>query len=310
MRLFASIVVIATAIAAPALADQSCHLTEVASVAMTVDSSGRITVPTTMGGKPVTMLVDTGSPMSLVTYGTARDLDLDVKNADLGEAGVAVWTMFGGLTISQYTKVKNVAIGTLTADSIGFGIFPGTNELAEANGLLGDDIMRNYDVDFDFAGGKFNLFSKDHCDGQVVYWTRGPVAVVPFSQNMWKHIFIDVELDGKKFTALLDTGAYRTAGDWEPIANVFDIGAHSPGVSAEGHPDQGDGTYRYPFKTLTFGGITVNNPDILLYPRTVSARQNGRNDHDIILGINVLRKFHLYIANGEKKLYITPASQN
>ncbi len=47
-------------------------------------------------------------------------------------------------------------------------------------------MMWNYDVDFDFAVGKFNLFSKDHCDGQVVYWTRSPVAVVPFSQNMWK----------------------------------------------------------------------------------------------------------------------------
>jgi predicted aspartyl protease len=294
--------------AAPAYAEGQCQLLQAASVPMTIDSSGRIAVPMSMGGKPVTMMVDTGSPMSVVTYKTARDLGLNIKNVELGRAGVAQWTMFGGLTIAQYTKASDVAIGTLKSDSMGFGIFPGTNELAENNGLLGDDVMSNYDIDFDFAGGKFNLFSKDHCAGQVVYWTRTPVAVVPFSRNIWKHIFLDVELDGKKFRALLDTGASTSEGDWEPIADAFDLTAHNPGVSTEGHPADGDGAYHYTFKTLTFGGISVSNPQIALVPRAVSQIQNGPSDHDIILGINVMRRLHIYVAEDEEKLYITPAT--
>jgi predicted aspartyl protease len=308
MRCLFSIAVATSFLAAalPASAANNCRLAEAASVNMTVDSSGRITVPMTIGGKPARMMVDTGSPLSLITYNEARDLNLDIKHADVGAAGTATITMFGDLTVALYTKAPDVAIGQLKAESMGFGIFPGTSELDENDGILGDDVMRNYDVDFDFAGGKFNLFSKDHCSGAVVYWTSSPVAVVPFSRNPWGHILLDVQLDGKNVRAMLDTGASRTAGNWLPLRHYFGINEKSAGMIVKGDPDQGSDTYRYPFKTLTFGGVTVTNPDIVMFPRSLQG-DNG-NAPDLILGINILRQLHLYIAEGEERLYITPAS--
>lgn len=308
MRMLALSLVLAALTVLPARADSQCHLVQAASVPMTIDDSGRITIPMTVSGKPVDMMVDTGTPMSLLTYGTARDLGLNIKNADLGAPGVWTFQMFGGLTITQYTKASDIAMGALKADSMGFGIFPGSNQLAEANGLIGDDVMANYDVDLDFANGKFNLFSKDHCAGQVVYWTSSPVAVVPFSRNIWKHIFVDVTLDGKSFLALLDTGAAESVADWEPVAQAFGLDEHSAGVVAKGSAAANNASYRYPFKTLVFGGITVNNPDITLIPRAESGNTDAPGEPELILGINVLRQLHVYIAEDEKKLYITPAS--
>jgi hypothetical protein len=34
----------------------------------------------------------------------------------------------------------------------------------------------------------------------------------------------------------------------------------------------------------------------------------NRSDSDIIVGMNVIRRLHLYIAYGEKTLYVTPAT--
>ncbi len=52
-------------------------------------------------------------------------------------------------------------------------------------GILGSEMLRNVDVDFDFSANKVNLFSPDHCAGNVVYWQTPtvPVAIVPFTLN-------------------------------------------------------------------------------------------------------------------------------
>jgi hypothetical protein len=87
--------------------------------------------------------------------------------------------------------------------------------------------------------------------------------------------------------------------------------------------DPGDQSFGYVFHTLSLGGITVSNPHVVIYPDLV-----GKNDHDnwtvtgsltvrnddgmqneFIVGMDVLSHLHLYIAYGEKKLYITPPDQ-
>ncbi len=64
-------------------------------------------------------------------------------------------------------------------------------------------------------------------------------------------------------------------------------------------------TYRYPFATLTFEGIEVRNPNILILDTGSDSR-----DAELIVGIGVLRQLHLYIAYGEKTLYLTGAEAN
>lgn len=306
MRLGVSMIFAAVLLAATRVqADTQCHLLQAASVDMTIGSSGRIVVPMTIGGRQVRMMIDTGSPLSLITFDLARSLNLNIKHADIGAAGTSILTMFGGLTVTEYAKAPDVAIGALKTDSMGFGIYPGASNLNEIDGLLGADIMQNYDLDFDFAHGKFNLFSKDHCNGAVVYWTRTPVAVVPFSREArGGHFLLNVQLDGKTERAIIDTGATRTVGTWEPLAEDFGLSEKSPGVTAVGSQD--DVVYRYAFKTLTFGGVTVSNPDITMIPRAESGMVDM--SQNLVIGINVLRQLHLYVATGEEKFYITPAS--
>jgi hypothetical protein len=80
--------------------------------------------------------------------------------------------------------------------------------------------------------------------------------------------------------------------------------------------------FRYTFPTLTFDTVTVTNAKFLIYPNLTGSKDpnnSSRTDTRVrhiddnigggtTVGLDVLRKLHLYVAYGELKLYITPAS--
>ena len=85
-------------------------------------------------------------------------------------------------------------------------------------------------------------------------------------------------------------------------AEIFEFDGKSPLLQPDTDPDLGGRIYRYPFKSLTFGGVAIDNPDIVLVPDAQSRFPGG---HRFVLGMNILRRLHLYIAYREKKLYVT-----
>jgi hypothetical protein len=89
---------------------------------------------------------------------------------------------------------------------------------------------------------------------------------------------------------------------------LFDLDAKSPDVKKVGKltgPSGGEAVaYAYPFKTLTMGGVTVTNPQIML---TEGRNFLSSNDATILLGMDMLPRLHLYIAYREQRLYVTDA---
>src|SRR5258708_24636576 len=73
------------------------------------------------------------------------------------------------------------------------------------DGTLAPDVLRAYDAEFDFAGGKFNLYKQNPC--MPAEWTNGPHVEIPFKLDESGHITLTVELDGKDVSTSLDTGS-------------------------------------------------------------------------------------------------------
>jgi hypothetical protein len=276
----------------------SCQLVEVASLDMRAISGDRFTVPMTVGGKSVDMLLDTGDDMSTLTYQTAKDLDLRVKPLDVAAYSTPVTPE--GLNVTDWTTAKDIQLGNLKGDRQTMGLWPGNT--TEFGGSLGTDIVAKYDADFDFGNAKLNLFTRDHCPAPI-YWTKGPVAVIPIEYtSAW---LLSVELDGKKIDAVIDTSRSHSYLDWGYSQMVFDLNEKTQGLKAV--RGKGDRTiYKYPFKSLNFNGIIVNNPDIDLTPSTVSNLTG--NFPYLAIGMDVLKQLHIFVAGGEKKIYITSAS--
>lgn len=280
-----------------AFAAEDCTLHRVASLDMGFDPNGRMTIPMSISGKPLTMLVDSGGAISLLGANVVKDLDLSTDRLPFGFSV----EMFGGTRLTSVVHAREVALANLRASQLTFVVLPAGYLPAGVDGILGPDILSAYDTELDFANDKFNLYQKHPCEGKVVYWTHDAYAVVPFVLNEDNHIVIDANVDGKPFRATVDTGASSSVMNLEAAKDAFDIADSDPNLKSS--PD--GKVYSYPFKALTLDGVTVKNPAFALIPNSVS---KIRERPKIILGMGALRQLHIYIAYGEKNLYITSAT--
>jgi predicted aspartyl protease len=284
-------------VAVPAHAeDAACTLHREASLPLTTDDAGGVSVPMTIQGKTVHLLVDTGGVDSMLTVSTVDALQLPY-----GKLGGVYAEGYGGYRIEYFAEAHDVNLGGLAASKKQFLIMPDGGVGVGENGTLAPDILRAYDDDFDFANATLNLVSTEHCPGTVVYWTKGDHSVVDFNEDNSGHVDVIVQMDGAKFRVHLDTGFSRSVMNLEEARNLFHFDMESPDLKEVKEPGF-EHAYRLPFKSLTFGGVTINNPDIILVP------ENESHAEGAILGIQVLRQLHLYIARREGKLYITPAT--
>jgi predicted aspartyl protease len=293
----------ALAAALPARADDDkCHLYRISTVDMGIDEVGRLTVPMTVGTQSLTMLIDTGGLFSMVNDSVVRSQGWSHHPIDAANI-----TIFGGTRIDTYTTAHDIQFGGLKASHMDMLIMPDGRLPAGLGGVLAPDILRAYDDDFDFANGKFSLFSPDHCEAAVVYWTKA-YAQIGMRIDDNGHIIVPVTLDGKEVKFAFDTGAGHSVLDWDTAKDLFGIDEHSPGVTAL-PAGTGKTVYKYAFQEMTFGGgdtgaVTVQHPVITLTPSDVSKMGRTMN----ILGINVLRQLHLYLAYKEHHMFVSAAS--
>jgi len=291
--------------AASARAEENCRLTRVASLPLTVLTGGHIAVQAGVEGRPVTMAVDTGSPLSILSRSAVDALGLH-------EQMIAnPWTtpqLYGGQRAYEYVRVKAFTLGNSRPASAEFAVMP-AEAFPDVDGLIGADFLWNFDIDFDFAAAKLNIFLPHPCPGRAVYWTQDESAVSKIamaSTEHDRHVLVPIELDGVTYRAVLDTGAAVSAMNLEEAESDFHLTPSSPGMTRVADGGDFKGAYTYPFKTLTFGGVTVRNPRIFLNPEDSSKLRyvNKR----VLVGISVLRQLHFYVAYQERLLYVTAAS--
>lgn len=315
-------------LAGSALAQDCKPLTIVSSVDLQTDKDrDAIFAPVTIEGKNELLQVDTGAQLSELTRDVVADLKLDRESVYIAEIDVS------GQYADEAARVQSFTIGNLHASKVDFMV-PKFNPYGEGNkdvaGLLGADILKNYDLEIDFGAMKMSLLSPDHCPGKVIYWPATAVAAVPIEVTKDGDITFPVTLDGHQVLATLDTGAYSTTVNLSYAEEKMGLTPTSPGVTTNGAlaHTHGSVTYHTRFKTLTFGddatgSLTMANPesdlianfmgnsDVAGEQRTGSklpSRHESVVLPDMLLGMNVLRHLHIYIAYGEQKLYITPAS--
>jgi hypothetical protein len=321
-------------------------LQEIASLTMSLLPDSRVSVPLIINGRPVNLLVDTGSGMSSLTKPTAALLDVRKRNS------TSVHLI--DKDVHGYYVADSFQVGKLTAKEVPF-LQDATAEDGRVGGTMGPDLMVRYDVEMDFAENKLIYFSQDHCPAHILHWSSDAVTQVPISirervkdypptmlpgaaldmptgllQDMIARagasilgtdIRTKIILDGQEFTANIDTGLDNSTINSKAARDVFGIdqigrnsGAPAPSSDQPAMADVEAVTVtasrqQHRFHSLTFGGVTVVNPLFVVKPVDMSVRKAGDPaSPDITIGMNVLRKLHLYFAFGERMLYVSAAS--
>jgi predicted aspartyl protease len=292
--------------ASQAMAQQKepCPLQEWVTLDMAARPDAFAVIPASLNGMPVQMMLDTGSIFTSITQSTAAKLGLPIG---MGLGG----TFVNNINTNQKVLLSSLRLGKISS---GWGalVVPDSMLPAPLAGLLGQDVLASFDVEFDPDHGKLNLFLPNTCTTDAAYWAHvAPVAVVPFNLSRSAHMVIQAFLDGKQVNIVLDTGASSSLMSIEAAKQIFNLADDDSRLKVvrDAQINGGPSIHisAFPFSTLQFEGVAITNPVIELIPKESLGRESGV---DMILGANVLRQLRMYIAYKEKKIYLTSAGAN
>ena len=310
----------------PAHAGAQCALNILSALELRPSSSMPM-IDAMIGDKRVGLLVDTGGGMSSLTKRAVRELNLQTGQYVNSDGTILTLKDVTGQTEALQVRLPSITLGRIRQEGVYFMVLPGEDNAAgpsmeDFGGILGTDVLRNVDVELDFAANKINLIAPNQCGGNVVYWQAPAVAVVPITLDRFGQITFRMQLDGRRVTAMLDTGASSTVLNLDTARRTFRIDVNGPDVEKIGELTGGYSAnmYRRRFNSLAFEGVTISNPMLVMMPnmmggvnpaapRTGSIIREDRNGlPDVILGMNVLSQMHVYIGYRERKMYLTTAN--
>jgi hypothetical protein len=269
------------------------------------------TVPVSLNGTTRDMILDTGGAVTQLARSVIAELGLPTRRS-----GAAVYDINGRVS-HHFATVKDFGFGDLRRADAALMVWP--EEKRPYAGELAQDMLQPYDVDVDFAKGVLTLYAKGHCPGPTG-WT--PTARNPMHNKGW-HLHIPVMLDGRAYDAIFDTGSRHTIMRLPAARRDFGLEPDSAGMTPY-RAINGDaflnGALRS-FTKMSFGGMTIDRPEILIVPDIMNRNadrsrmaDNGAHFHnadlilpELSLGMDVLKHLHLYLSFGEQALYAAPA---
>ena len=315
MRIIITAALLTAIFPAAGLAQSNCAQLQIVNAVQMTRQANRDLVPVRINGTPKNFLFDTGGSLTIVGQSAAADMKLPIR-----QGPITMYDITGKATNAQ-TLVDEYIVGHMRGKSVQMQVMP-----VPFDGIFGLDGWSAVDLDVDFGADKLNMFSPDHCAGKIQYWPAPILAAVPM-KYVDRHLKIQVMLDGHQETAEIDTGASETTLTIDEANRNFNLDLGSDDTPADGMLNGDDSlkVYKHQFKTLSFGDgatVTVNNADVRIIPNAVGrnmdktplqgswvkTEKDFMDIPDMIIGMNVLRRLHLYIAFGEAKLYVTDAS--
>lgn len=306
------ILLAATLLTGSAHAEQQCAMQKLASFDLKYLANGMPSIPVLIAGKEETMAVDVSNPYSFLyaDYGDAEGFNPPMPNEN--------WRGSANPSKELY-EVPELVIGGTSGKDVVFVRMKGPRKLGnDVVGELASDMLSRFDVELDLKNNKMNLFSGQHCAGNVVYWTKSPYAVLTFKNDRIGHPYFLMDLDGKTIVVSMSLWPGPARMSMDTAKRIFDINENSFGVTQVASPSADDLRYRFPFKELNMNGMAIKNPkidlstklkecrsDVTSYERNKPSRCFGGSD--LYLGLEQMKQLHLFYAFSEGLLYVTSA---
>lgn len=297
--------------------EPACHPHRIATLDITYDPTGRPTVPVEVNGTPQMFLVDTGAMFGMLSWHTADQLGLNKK-----QLPEHVFYMMNGTSMEYISTVHDLeigGIGGIPVDDQPFLVMPAKWSDPDVAGTLAPDTLSRYDLDFDFGAQRMHLVAPNNCVGNVVTWTQEPHVTLPLRVDSDGKMHIVATLDGHSMDAILDTGSGPSVLRQDEADAVLGRPLDSSELVQRGTGvSNGWDAYRHAFHRLEIGELVVRDPDLLIMTdKLVQVREPeeitkgfrlvGMQAPPLIIGMNVLRRLHMYVDYRANVVYATAA---
>ena len=287
---------------------------------MPLGRTNRILVPITLNGVEKKFLFDTGGAFSAISLATVKELGIPQYHSNYRLSNLY------GEDSDSFVQIHDVVFGKATNNGVQFqvmGNFGHPEDQVPFDGILATGIFLHDDLDLDFGAERVNFFSTDHCEGKVVYWPHQVLSVIPIKMEQ-SHLDVPVMLDGRPLRATIDTGASFTTLNLVRAQEKLGFSPDAPAAGTVPRDNPERQIYPRRFASLSFDGVTVQNPLVIVQPlkfgggktdeTTLASRAEHKDDQenrlsaDMIIGMDILRHLHIYIASRESRLYVTEAT--
>ena len=255
-----------------------------------------------INGQDAWLVADSGAFFSFLTPAAVEQFQLPYKSfPGLYVEGV------GGPELARVVQVRKFSLIGTTWNDVEF-VVAGSGFGGDAAGLLGQNVFRIADVEYDLANGVIRLVRpKGDCKRQALaYWAEAakkPYSVIEIEPATARepHTKSIAYLNGVRIRVIFDTGAAQsllTLG----AARHAGITATSPGVT-DGGMTWGLGhkvprTWITRFASFRIGDEEIKNAQLRFGDIAAS-------EADMLIGADFFLSHRVYVASSQNRLYFT-----
>jgi tetratricopeptide (TPR) repeat protein len=289
-------------VAAPA-AQAACEFQKVAEVPVTMRGLQPL-VHARINGHDTTFILDTGAFFSAVSDDAVARFGMKKSSVPMGLMIRSV----GGATTGARAA---------TADMMEFagGHFSNMQFLAggrigdgEVAGVIGQNLLGNYDMEYDLANGVLRFFQAKDCRGaNLAYWSAGKalssvdLREVGDNPKNINRLVTAAKINGKTIRVNFDSGSSMSFVS-RPTAAKAGVPISSEGVTAAGVTygvfGSGQETFLAPFASFAIGAEEIKNTQL-----RVSDIQLG--DSEMLIGADFFLSHRILVAKSQGKIYFT-----
>lgn len=268
-----------------------------------------------LNGQPARVMLDTGAARTLLNGAAATRLNVTRKDLKrdrmLGASGESK------VEIALLDEFRVVDFKRASWRMV----ISGDRELG-ADVRLGEDFLSLVDVEFDLEHNTVRLFQTENCEGKnLAHWASdgqsvGEVRIDPIIAS-GPQIVLDVAIDGKRISAMLDSGAASSMLD-KPAASRLGATPETPGVTVIGQRSGVGGkvlpVWSAPFQSFTIGTETAKDVSIPFSDLFRDANYASIGSHiptkvegsqQMVLGVDFLRSHRVLVSHSQKRMYFT-----
>jgi tetratricopeptide (TPR) repeat protein len=285
--------------ASSAIAAAKCKISKVVDLPITMNSL-RPTIDVKINSRDAKFVLDSGAFYSMISSATAAEYNLRTAPGPYGLRVIGI----GGAAEVRVATVKEFSIVGATIKNVEFLV--GGSDTGNA-GLLGQNLLEKFDVEYDLATGAIRLFKTEDCGhARLAYWLapEQDYSWMPIEriEPMRPHTIGVAYVNDKKIRVAFDTGAFVSVLSLK-AAERAGVRPDSPGVVASGYA-RGIGrgmtmSYIAPFASFKIGdGEEIKNTKLRI-------ADIGLDDADMLVGADFFISHRVFVANKEHKLFLS-----
>ena len=291
----------ATLSLAASAAHAACKLEKVAELPVTMEGLKPV-VQTKVNGQDARFIVDTGAFFSSISQEAAARFGLRKAMVPFG---LMVKGVGGAQRAAQGVEADTFQIAGSTIKNQQF-LTGGRIGGGDVAGLLGQNLLGAYDMEYDLANGVVRFFKATGCggDNNLAYWSAGKdLSRIPLDNDAQYLAAVrsKAKINGQPIHVTFDTGApisfLNKAAATRAGVKTSDEGVQADGITY-GVYGRGQETFLVGFDSFAIGGEEIKHTRL-----RVANIELGESD--MLLGADFFLSHRILVAKSQDQLYFT-----